>query len=629
MNKSSTTRYLVQWFCIILSCYLYGCSSTSEKASSNTASVVNPEQTSSQAQQAWANASNGNYVLAQQQLLKLRSGQDSGNTQAADLAYMAWTEVILEQAASQQLAAAQQNALDLTVAIALSQRRSLHQNLRYLPAQQQFQFWQLQSSLYSQELQWLAAAESRVKAAKAWQGNAALDVAMLNSSDNSDYLKNHAEIWQALNQAEKITLEQALLQPTLDPETAAWIRLNLYSMHSLAGLDRQIQQIDSWQSRYPNHAARVYPPSDIALIRQAANQRPKQIAVILPLDGKYAAVGQAIRDGIMANFYGNPYKPSISFYSANPNDNFLSIYQSVVDQGADWIIGPLLKEQVNALYQFDKLPVPTLALNKTDTAGIPPLGLIEFSLSKQDDIRAIVKLMKKHHVKRVITLAEQASWSEQNTAYFRQLGAQQQMQVLGSYFFENQTDQADTVKQALNIDQSNKRIQKVKWLLGSDIETEARRRQDIDGILMLSKPSASASIRPLLAFYYASNVGMYATSSIYRGYPDKTIDNDLRGIIFTDMPIAIGDNQAIPENYQQSPLLRMFGFGQDALSIAERYVILSEQKNGQIQGYTGVLHLKDMHIERDMEYAYFRSGFVQALNSDLGRTFEKKFITPP
>ncbi|WP_280522018.1 penicillin-binding protein activator [Candidatus Coxiella mudrowiae] len=60
------------------------------------------------------------------------------------------------------------------------------------------------------------------------------------------------------------------------------------------------------------------------------------------------------------------------------------------------------------------------------------------------------------------------------------------------------------------------------------------RREDFDTIFLVANSRQERQIIPLLRFYYADDVSIYATSAIYS--PSVIIDYDLDGMIFDDMP---------------------------------------------------------------------------------------------
>ncbi len=63
-------------------------------------------------------------------------------------------------------------------------------------------------------------------------------------------------------------------------------------------------------------------------------------------------------------------------------------------------------------------------------------------------------------------------------------------------------------------------------------------------IFMLATPRQARLINPQLSFYRASRLPVYATSQVYTGYPDSSLDTDLNNVAFCDMPWILDSNGA-------------------------------------------------------------------------------------
>jgi len=121
--------------------------------------------------------------------------------------------------------------------------------------------------------------------------------------------------------------------------------------------------------------AKVSPPARNSWQQQpvrsqswAMQSKQVHIGVILPLHGKYAPYGRALLDGIRmaVNETGNG-KEKIALTimdSAGGPDSALKAYQQLTREGANWIIGPLIKENVSALLPHLRPDIPVISLAK-------------------------------------------------------------------------------------------------------------------------------------------------------------------------------------------------------------------------------------------------------------------------
>ena len=427
--------------------------------------------------------------------------------------------------------------------------------------------------------------------------------------DQSRYLQNHFSIWKSISQLPEDELNPST-HKIQNSDLTQWLTLAKIMRFNNGSLDQQMQDIALWQHQNALHPAALIPPQDIADIRTAVTQRPKKIAIILPFDGKYQSYANAISDGLMHAYYQSDFQPLISFYSVDDQQSFLDTYTSAVAEGANLIIGPLLKSQLEELYTLKTLPVTTIALNTLPTENKPE-NLIEFSLSSEDDIDTIINLLKTRKQKKALIFSQDVSWATDDANYFTTQWQAEGFEVLNHRRFKANKDQSSEIQQLLNIDKSRYRIRQMNRTLGQKIEAEPRRRQDADFVYVLAKPNKASSIRPILKFHYADDLDVYASASIYQGIPDPLRDRDMNGITFTALPWIIEPPSDINDKYKKSPLLRMYAFGFDALLLSERMVYMQNNSHAQFRGATGTLLFTDNELQRHARIAQFKRSKVQ------------------
>ena len=131
------------------------------------------------------------------------------------------------------------------------------------------------------------------------------------------------------------------------------------------------------------------------------------------------------------------------------------------------------------------------------------------------------------------------------------------------------TDFSVSITRLLNLDQSQYRKDQLAGLLGTRLQFEPRRRQDIQFIFLAAHANDAKLIRPQLQFYRAINVPVYSTSQVYQ--PGDPADPDLDGITFDDMPWALETSGAAadtskavaslwPNNFSGNSRLYALGF---------------------------------------------------------------------
>ena len=80
----------------------------------------------------------------------------------------------------------------------------------------------------------------------------------------------------------------------------------------------------------------------------------------------------------------------------------MAAYDRAVAEGNDFVVGPLGRDEVSALFAKGTLPVPVLALNRGNAQ--PPAGTASFSLSPEDEGIAAAEYLLDHGARRVLVI---------------------------------------------------------------------------------------------------------------------------------------------------------------------------------------------------------------------------------
>ena len=435
-------------------------------------------------------------------------------------------------------------------------------------------------------------------------------------------LNNEFLIWEALNNLTDTELEQLRDAPPPDP-VSGWIELVELSRLYLQQPDVLKEVTPHWQKRYPGHPANLYFIERLLGTMQVAGQPPAHMALLLPLQGSFSDAANAIRDGLFAAYYDSPdatMHPQLRLYdSGDSAETALAAYQQAVAEGAQFVIGPLRKEAVQAIAMQETLPVPVLALNHVQGESQASGKLYQFGLSPEDEAREVARMAWRDGHQRSIAMIPANDWGERVYGAFAI-----EWQILGGEILEVQrydttkTDHGDSISSSLNLNNSKARHKQISRLLGKKLEFEPRRRQDVDFVFLLASPRQARLIRPQLSFYRASTVPVYSTSQVFTGNPDKERDIDLNGIIFCDMPWTLEHNsnwehlqQAINEYWPDnaSRYKRLYALGIDAYRIIPYLSPLGSNMFGAYPGVSGNLSLDSQgKISRALRCAKFHRG---------------------
>lgn len=444
-------------------------------------------------------------------------------------------------------------------------------------------------------------------------------------SDPGQIADNNNRIWQILTSAPAGTLSG---QPALvdSYELRGWLELINMVNSEQNNIERQVAAITRWQNRWNQHTAAAILPDALAFAVEILNNRPQQIALMLPLG---EAAGQAVNEGFLAAYYDavsqNQQVPEVEVIDTTGVRDITSLYQQAVDLGVDMIIGPLLKESVRQLQSMEQLPVPTLALNYGDDWRTNPAGFYQFGLAPEDEIRQAARMAWQagHRNAAVLTPAgEDYRRIEDGFAeYWQSLGGQ----VVSRANFNNASGYSDIIRQLMSIDASEARALRLREVLPrSSMEFIPRRRQDVDFIFMLANPAEGRQIKPTMAFHFVGDVPVYAMPAIYDGRRDATGNRDLNGITFVDAPWVLDGNDPLRSSTSvvwpqaAGPVQRLRAMGIDSYRLHARISQLENFPGIRLQGATGVLSMRDDgSIMRELIGAQFVDGAVVVLTPEV------------
>ena len=167
------------------------------------------------------------------------------------------------------------------------------------------------------------------------------------------------------------------------------------------------------------------------------------------------------------------------------------------------------------------------------------------------------------------------------------------------------------MKKPLQIDLSEKRGLDIKRFINSRVNYTARRRQDIDLVVMLGYPLKARQIKPALDFLYAANIPVIATSHVYNGVQQVGLDRDLSGVVFSSMPWTLSGQlpqDLQPDNQLHTAYRQLFALGYDSFLIARNFNTLDKSQSLPIFGSTGLLSLNQGKIKREQKWAKFKRG---------------------
>ena len=314
---------------------------------------------------------------------------------------------------------------------------------------------------------------------------------------------------------------------------------------------------------------------------------PLKVGLLLPLSGAQAAAASALRDGYLAGYYGETRRrPEVRFYDSAAGAR--SAYNRAVAEGSDLVVGPLGRDEVDALFGDDALAVPVLALNRGNRAL--PDGHAGFSLSPEDEGISLAQYLIQRGARNVLVVAGSDDSQRRTAGAARAQLERRGVRIAASLDYRD--DLAEALRQA-NADGA------------------------VDAVLLSLRGNQARTLVPQLAAAGLSAATRVAGSQITSGTGKASEDAVLDGIVH---PIETWSVRTVPGLPSQAsagarvatargPAARLFAFGYDAWLLTAYLDRLAGDANADVPGATGRLSLDGFgNVLRQPSWSRFSGG---------------------
>lgn len=434
--------------------------------------------------------------------------------------------------------------------------------------------------------------------------------------------KNRQRLWQGLLVSNSQVLREAA-ENTNNTQTRGWLTLaSLATSTGQQGVGWS-NGVARWQDNNGGHPALGVIGNSYSFDRPAL-EYPQQVALLLPLSGRSGAAGKAIQNGFLGAYFATAsaldQQQSVRIYDINSEGGASAAYQAAVTDGAEFVVGPLLRKNVDELANDILVPVPVLTLNYLSEGSLAPPGLYQFALAPEDEAASAAQRALGDGYTRAVALVPNNDWGRRVLRSFAT-----EFEGLGgtlldyrSYNPEKQ-DFSNEIETLMGLSGSVQRYTRMRANIGTSLQFDPRRRQDVEFIFLAAASGPGRLLKSQLKFHYSGDLPAYSTSSV--NSLDGRSNSDLNGVMFADTPWLIDPQpwiQYLPDTYaehwpQERRLGRLHAMGYDAYNlIAALYENRGEM--AELDGATGSLFL-DQHgrVHRRLAWAQFQSGEAVAL----------------
>jgi outer membrane PBP1 activator LpoA protein len=332
---------------------------------------------------------------------------------------------------------------------------------------------------------------------------------------------------------------------------------------------------------------------------------PVKLAVLLPLSGALATASAPVRDGLLAGYYGEQRRrPELQFYdTAGTAGGAIAAYQKAVADGADQVVGPLGRDEVDAVFRDIKPGVPVLALNRGTLA--PPANNASYSLAPEDDGASAANYLASRKALRVLVLSSGDDYARRSVATFGE-----EIKALGG-----------SVVQTLAV------VGEKPADMTSVLQAATQREGGVDAVFLALRGGQARAIAPQLAAAGLSAKPRVATSQLLSGTGKAEDDRALDGIAFPTERWSMAQVRGLPpaaDTGSRLPTARggaakLFAFGYDAWLLTAYLERLATDADASVDGATGGLRIGPTgNVLRTPAWSTFSGGYRVALTGGGG-----------
>ena len=320
---------------------------------------------------------------------------------------------------------------------------------------------------------------------------------------------------------------------------------------------------------------------------------PAKIAVLLPLSGQLATAASPVRDGLLAGYYAESRRrPPLEFIDTHGTPaGALAAYDRAVSGGADYVIGPLGRDEVDALFARSSLPIPVQALNHGN--DLPPAGHLGFSLAPEDDGAMAADYLLGRERRTAVVLHSNDDTGRRAAAAFQRHFNERGGQVTTSIAVSDTP--ADVASQL---------------------------RGNADGVFLAVRGPQARALAPQLALAGLGSAIRVGSSQLTSGTGKASEDSALDGIAYPTerwlsqgtlgLPGAADLADRLPT--ARGAAARLVAFGFDAWQISAYPERLAGARTTPLSGATGSLYLDGAgKVLRRPAWSTFAGGHPQVL----------------
>lgn len=404
---------------------------------------------------------------------------------------------------------------------------------------------------------------------------------------NRERQENNDTIWQMLRTANRGMLEKTVPEAG-EMELAGWLALiNLYNQNITTPVQMP-QAINTWKNQYPSHSAVAVMPTELQGVSNFQQTQLNSVALLLPLSSDAKILGDIIQKGFNDAKADDP--TAVQIFDTDLS-NVNSLIAQAKQQGANVIVGPLLKSRVDEMLAGSEIQnINVLALNVTENARDVP-QLCYYGLSPESEAQSGAEKMYRDGHLVAIVAAPQDDFGRRSAEAFSKRWRQLTGSDTDVRYYNQPLDSVAAIQ--------NAGINKAGLYVLGNAEQVLEIKQGID----------NSALKDNLSIYTSSRSNS----------PNNGIDfyTSMEGVKFSEVPLLADPTSSEykkAENLASSDfsMMRLYAMGADAWTLASKFNEFRHIPGYKVSGLTGELKAgQNCNIERNLSWMQYHNGTIQ------------------
>jgi len=241
------------------------------------------------------------------------------------------------------------------------------------------------------------------------------------------------------------------------------------------------------------------------------------IGVLLPISGKYARFGEEALRGIRLAISRESYGDSVELRigdSGGTAEGAVLAYQKLVAAGCEWIIGPLLSNETEALVPYLNRNVPVISLANHAQLAETSKALFVHTLTKNIQAAYMAEFAWQQGARRIAVISENngsaAAEAQSFMSTFEKLGGEIVSRVMLEEAIDNRS-QLKQLREETDDEELLAELDEDIALLSAETDLEIRLPVNFDAVYIAAKGMRVATLAGQLAYVDISNIPLYGT----------------------------------------------------------------------------------------------------------------------